>query len=61
MNVSTEQFWEYMCDPRFIRVDLYTGKIMGKEIRAVIPPEESTGFLDSKICETINLVSDFMR
>lgn len=48
MNVSTEQFWEYMCNAHFVRVDLHTGRIMGKEIRVVIPPEESPGFLKSK-------------
>jgi len=49
MKLSTEQFWDAMCDPAFQRVNLYQGKLRGEILETDEPPEEVATFLTSKI------------
>jgi len=43
--LSTNLFWEKMCDARFIRLDLYSGKIDNIYFLTSCPPELIQGFL----------------
>lgn len=54
--VSLPDFWDLMCDPKFIRTDRYHGRIMNVTYYCPIPPESVEGFINSKIIETINLL-----
>jgi len=49
MKLSTEQFWDAMCDPAFERVDLHQGMLRGEIVETDEPPEEVATFLTSKI------------
>ena len=49
MKLSTEQFWEAMCDPKFRRIDLHTGMIRDQILETDEPPEEVPTFMWSRI------------
>jgi len=49
VKLSTEQFWDAMCDPAFQRIDLHHGVIKGVILETDDPPEEVPTFLTSKI------------
>jgi len=49
MKLSTEQFYDAMCDPAFQRVNLYQGKLKGEILETDEPPEEVPTFMSSKI------------
>ena len=54
--LSAEQFWDKMCDPRFCRVSLNQGAIGMTHYLTNDPPEEIDGFLEEKICKSIDLL-----
>jgi len=49
MKLSTEQFYDAMCDPAFQRVNLHQGKLRGEILETDEPPEEVPTFMSSKI------------
>jgi len=49
MKLSTEQFWDAMCNPAFQRVNLHQGMLRGEIVETDEPPEEVATFLTSKI------------
>ena len=49
MKLTTEQFYDAMCDPAFQRVNLYQGKLRGEILETDEPPEEVPTFMLSKI------------
>ena len=57
--VSTNDFWEAMCDPRFIRTRLHQGRIGGVSwytVEVGEAPEEVEGFIAGKICQVVRLL-----
>ena len=50
-NVTTNEFWEKMCDREFVRVDINTGKIAGDYFYTETPPEQVDGFIENKMSE----------
>ena len=48
-KISTEQFWEKMKSPAFIRTGLYSGKIDNNVYTCDVPPEKVRGFIESKV------------
>ncbi len=49
MKLSTEQFYDAMCDPAFQRVNLHQGNLRGEIVETDEPPEEVPTFMLSKI------------
>lgn len=47
--LSTEQFWDAMCDLRFYRISRYQGAIGADILLTDKPPEEIPGFIESKL------------
>jgi len=45
----TDEFWDKMCSPRFIRTSHYCGRIGNYSFLCLRPPEDVDGFLASKI------------
>jgi len=58
--VSTQEFWECMCKPEFIRIDLHSGRMRGDIIKTVVAPEEIDGFIDHEIDMLIDPVESMM-
>ncbi len=44
--VDTDSFWELMCDLRFVRLSIHTGKIEDLFYFVPIPPEQAEGFME---------------
>lgn len=53
INVTTEEFWDKMGSPKFIRLDLYRGRIANTVYHTSDPPERVEGFLENKIHQTL--------
>lgn len=53
MKVSTEEFWQLMCNPSFVRVDMHTGRVGALFVEVETPPEAIPGFMRQKIEEAV--------
>lgn len=50
-DLSTEEFWDAMCDQRFVRLDRNNGRIENTVYHASVPPENVPGFIQTKMIE----------
>lgn len=56
-TVSTEEFWQLMCTPAFVRTGRRTGAIAQEFFRVVHAPEDFPGFIERKAAsEAVGLV-----
>lgn len=56
IHCTTEQFWQAMCRPNFVRTGLHTGIIGLGQFYCEAPPEQQEGFLLAKRRETMVLL-----
>jgi len=56
ITLTTADFWEKMCDPRFIRIDLHNGVMCGERYSVEVPPEAVDGLIEGLAIETMGML-----
>jgi len=52
--VTTDDFWELMCESRFVRLSSKLGMVRDDIIYTNNPPEQVTGFMEGKLERYLN-------
>jgi len=54
--LTTEEFWDTMCKPKFVRLSLLSGVIENTIYTCLVAPEQTPGFMQKKINDVMALL-----